>query len=70
MCAPSDIPDPPERELVWFVDGEEAPFVDASETLRPWLEESVSWNSSQESGPPGDDEGDGDDADAPELIWL
>lgn len=74
MSAPGEIPivsgrgahpEPPSAGLVWVVGGEDQPFRDASETQRPWLEDSADWVDGTSSGsgdnPDGDDEG---------LVWL
>lgn len=34
-------PAPDDAGLVWIVDGQDQPFRDASETARPWLEDSA-----------------------------
>lgn len=36
-------PAPDDAGLVWIVDGQDQPFRDASETARPWLEDSAEW---------------------------
>ena len=69
MCAPGDIPDVPEMGLVWLIDGERTPFTDVSEARRPWLEESVSWNSPWGDGP-GPADGDDGEGTVAELVWF
>lgn len=59
-----------EDGLVWFENGQERPFEDASTSIRPWLEMSVDWNA-----PGGDDDSDadkasGDDPDSGGLLWV
>ena len=52
--------------LVWLVDGEDRPFRDASETQRPWLEDSADWGDGQPDPAPApkpDDEPGG-------LVWI
>ena len=57
----------PEPEgLVWVVDGCDQPFRDASETQRPWLEDSVDW--AGVSSAPGD--AGAPPASSGSLIWL
>ena len=52
--------------LVWVVDGQDQPFRDASETQRPWLEDSVDWagasSASDGAGAPP--------ASSDDLVWL
>ena len=51
---------------MWLVDGEDRPFRDASETQRPWLEDSADWGDGQPDPAPApkpDDEPGG-------LVWI
>lgn len=58
-------PAPDDAGLVWLVDGRDQPFRDASETARPWLEDSAEWvdgDSSPSDEPKPEDSGG--------LVWL
>ena len=58
-------PAPDDVGLVWLVDGQDQPFRDASETARPWLEDSAEWvdgDSSPSDEPKPEDSGG--------LVWL
>ncbi|WP_418826606.1 hypothetical protein [Paratractidigestivibacter sp.] len=58
-------PAPDDAGLVWLVDGQDQPFRDASETARPWLEDSAEWvdgDSSPSDAPKPEDSGG--------LVWL
>lgn len=73
MSEPGDIPiftgrggrpAPDDAGLVWIVDGRDQPFHDASETARPWLEDSAEWidgETAPEAPKPEDTGG---------LVWL
>ncbi len=74
MSAPGEIPivsgrgarpETSSADLVWLVDGEDKPFRDASETQRPWLEDSFDWG----EGVSGSSPSSGDD-DSGDLVWL
>lgn len=59
------MPAPDDAGLVWLVDGRDQPFCDASETARPWLEDSAEWvdgDSSPSDEPKPEDSGG--------LVWL
>lgn len=73
MSAPGEIPivsgrgarpESSSAGLVWVVDGEDKPFRDASETQRPWLEDSFDW---ADGGSGGSTSADSDTGD---LVWL
>lgn len=58
-------PAPDDVGLVWLVDGQDQPFRDASETARPWLEDSAEWvdgDSSPSDAPKPEDSGG--------LVWI
>ena len=57
-------PAPDDAGLVWIVDGRDQPFRDASETARPWLEDSAEWIDGEEAPetPKSDDSGG--------LVWI
>ena len=57
------LPEP--DELVWLVDGQEVDFGEG-EDLRPWLEQSSDWSSSDPDG--SDDDAVG--AAGETLIWI
>lgn len=75
MSAPGEIPivsgrgarpEPSSADLVWVVDGEDKPFRDASETQRPWLEDSFDWA----EGGSGSSAAASSDSDSGDLVWL
>ena len=61
------LPEPAEQhgDLVWLVDGQEVDFGEG-EDLRPWLEQSSDWSSSDPDG--SDDDAVG--AAGETLIWI
>ncbi|MDO4848823.1 MAG: hypothetical protein Q4B45_03495 [Coriobacteriia bacterium] len=75
MPGPGDIPivsgrggrrGPEPEGLVWVVDGHDQPFRDASETQRPWLEDSVDWA----GGSSAPDDAAAPPASSDDLVWL
>lgn len=58
--------DEPREELVWLVGGSAQPFEEADPSPRPWLEESVEWNTPRKPEPTREKEPPKHDG----LIWL
>lgn len=57
-------PAPDDAGLVWVVDGQDQPFHDASETARPWLEDSAEWIDGETAPEPPKPEDSGG------LVWI
>lgn len=57
-------PAPDDAGLVWVVDGQDQPFRDASETARPWLEDSAEWIDGEATPEPPKSEDSGG------LVWI
>lgn len=57
-------PAPDDAGLVWIVDGRDQPFHDASETARPWLEDSAEWIDGETDPEPPKPEDSGG------LVWI
>lgn len=57
-------PAPDDAGLVWVVDGQDQPFRDASETARPWLEDSAEWIDGEAVPEPPKPEDSGG------LVWI
>lgn len=57
-------PAPDDAGLVWLVDGRDQPFHDASETARPWLEDSAEWIDGETAPEPPKPEDSGG------LVWI
>lgn len=56
--------------LVWFENGQERPFEDASTSMRPWLEMSVDWNAPEDDDDPDANKASGEDPDSDGLLWV